>query len=235
MKATPSIGSGLLGVWRQHVWRQPLARSAVAVYALRRFPMTPSAVLALALRILSDSGTPVGNPMQIVAPTDFPVIQSRIAPLRAFRRRIDGVLDPVIYVVRTTQTFERAAAGHAPSAVLVAGSIFHERLHGTRRRRRRGQRAHQGGCVSSTLHRPDVTSPEHGGPPVPGAAHRSTPSAGQTDSFPPSRTPAAHPQRTWFSKFGALPTLAVVGHEGPRCAGGTTTRAGPSRVSAWRR
>ena len=91
--------------------------------------MTPSAVLALALRILSDSGTPVGSPVQVVVPANFPVIEARIAPLRAFRRRIDGALDPVIYVLRTTQTFEQAAAGHAPSAVLVAGCIFHEWLH----------------------------------------------------------------------------------------------------------
>jgi hypothetical protein len=27
--------------------------------------------------------------------------------------------------------FERAAAGHPPSLALIAGSIFHERLHGT--------------------------------------------------------------------------------------------------------
>ena len=93
--------------------------------------MPPSAVLALALRILSDSGITLGNPVQIVGPGDFPVIEARIAPLRAFRRRIDGVLDPVIYVLGTTQTFERAAAGHAPSAALVAGSIVHEKLHGT--------------------------------------------------------------------------------------------------------
>jgi hypothetical protein len=93
--------------------------------------MPPSVVLALALRILSGTGMPVSTPVQIVAPWDFPVLKARIAPLRAFRRRIDGVLDPVIYVLRTTQTFERAAAGHAPSAVLVAASIFHELLHGT--------------------------------------------------------------------------------------------------------
>jgi hypothetical protein len=92
--------------------------------------MTPAAVLALALRILSDSGTPIGNPVQVVAPREFSVIEVRIAPLRAFRRRIDGALDPVIYVLRTTQTFDRAAAGHAPSTVLVAGCIFHEWLHG---------------------------------------------------------------------------------------------------------
>jgi hypothetical protein len=91
--------------------------------------MPTSVVLALALRILSDTGIPVGNPVEIVAPGDFPVIAARIAPLRAFRRRIDGVLDPAIYVLQTTQTFERAAAGHAPSVVLVAASIFHERLH----------------------------------------------------------------------------------------------------------
>jgi hypothetical protein len=93
--------------------------------------MPPSVVLAIALRILSETGTPVSNPVQLVAPGDFPTIEARIAPLRAFRRRIDGVLDPVIYVLHTTQMFERAAAGHAPSAVLVAGSILHERLHGT--------------------------------------------------------------------------------------------------------
>jgi hypothetical protein len=94
--------------------------------------MTPSMVLALACRILSETGMPVGNPVQIVAPGDVPAIEARIAPLRTFRRQIDGVLDPVIYVVRTTQTFERATAGHAPSAVLVASSIFHTKgLHGT--------------------------------------------------------------------------------------------------------
>ena len=71
----------------------------------------------------------VGNPVEIVAPGDFPAIGTRIAKLRAFRRRIDGVLDPAIYVLHTTQTFERAAAGHAPSVVLVAASIFHEQLH----------------------------------------------------------------------------------------------------------
>jgi len=91
--------------------------------------MPTSVVLALALRILSDTGVPVGNPVEIVAPGDFPAIAARIANLRAFRRRIDGVLDPAIYVLQTTQTFERAAAGHAPSVVLVAASIFHEQLH----------------------------------------------------------------------------------------------------------
>jgi len=91
--------------------------------------MPTSVVLALALRILSDTGVPVGNPVEIVAPGDFPAIAARIAKLRAFRRRIDGVLDPAIYVLQTTQTFERAAAGHAPSVVLVAASIFHEQLH----------------------------------------------------------------------------------------------------------
>jgi len=90
--------------------------------------MPTPVVLALALRILSDTGFPVGNPVEIVAPGGFPVIEARIANLRAFRRRIDGVLDPVIYVLQTTQTFEQAA-GHAPSVVLVAASIFHERLH----------------------------------------------------------------------------------------------------------
>lgn len=94
-------------------------------------PMPPSVVLAIALRILSETSSPVDNPVQLVAPGDFPAIEARIAPLRAFRRRIDGVLDPVIYVLRTTQMFERATAGHTPSAVLVAGSIFHEGLHGT--------------------------------------------------------------------------------------------------------
>ena len=91
--------------------------------------MPTSVVLALALRILSDTGVPVGNPVEIVAPGDFPAIAARIAKLRAFRRRIDGVLDPAIYVLQTTQTFERAATGHAPSVVLVAASIFHEQLH----------------------------------------------------------------------------------------------------------
>jgi hypothetical protein len=90
--------------------------------------MPTPVVLALALRILSDTGIPVGNPVEIVAPGGFPVIEARIANLRAFRLRIDGALDPVIYVLQTTQTFEQAAAGHAPSVVLVAASIFHERL-----------------------------------------------------------------------------------------------------------
>jgi hypothetical protein len=61
--------------------------------------MPTSVVFALALRILSNRGIPVGNPVEIVAPGGLPVIPTRIAKLRAFRRRIDGVLDPVIHVL----------------------------------------------------------------------------------------------------------------------------------------
>src|SRR6185503_11743869 len=110
--------------------RQIIIADPIERVCCRRSPMPPSVLLALALRILSETGLSVRNPVQIVAPGDFPAIESRIAPLRAFRRRIDGVLDPVIYVLRTTDTFERAASGHAPSAVLVAGSLFHELIHG---------------------------------------------------------------------------------------------------------
>jgi len=53
----------------------------------------------------------VGNLVEIVAPGDFPVIQARVAKLRAFRRRIDGVPDPVIHVLQTTQTFEPRIEG----------------------------------------------------------------------------------------------------------------------------
>ena len=46
--------------------------------------MPTSVVLALALRILSDTGIPVGNPVEIVAPGDFPVIAARIAKFAPF-------------------------------------------------------------------------------------------------------------------------------------------------------
>ena len=62
--------------------------------------MPASAVLALALLIPSDTGMVVGKPVEIVAPGDFPVIGARIAKLRAFRRRIDGVLDPTDSILR---------------------------------------------------------------------------------------------------------------------------------------
>jgi hypothetical protein len=89
------------------------------------------AVIVAALALLRSMGAGGAvPPIEVVEPDRFPRLQQQVEALRGFRLVIDGQPDPVIYIVRTTQTYRRADRGDLPSVALIASTIVHERVHG---------------------------------------------------------------------------------------------------------
>jgi glycerol-3-phosphate O-acyltransferase len=87
-------------------------------------------VIAAALAILQAAGISATPAVEAVSPQQFPEHAKTIERLRGFRRLVDGVADPVIYIVKTTDTYRAAAAGDLAASALVASTILHEMTHG---------------------------------------------------------------------------------------------------------
>lgn len=86
--------------------------------------------MAQAVDVLKSYGLVPGEPrIQLVTPGDFPR-QPVIASLRAFRLARDGMVDPVIYVVRTNAVYRLAERGSRSGIALLASTIRHELVHG---------------------------------------------------------------------------------------------------------
>lgn len=67
--------------------------------------------------------------------TDVPPVTLVDAPpngahATAYRLIRNGEMEPVIYVVRTTPTFQRAERGDTVAVIMLASTLVHERMHG---------------------------------------------------------------------------------------------------------